>query len=359
MSYELMAILLLFLALMIIAAEFLWLFILAERQESHTKKYSEASRQIDAAFDAVLYAPTGESRKEEIAALAEFVGDNPLKMDILSGKILGVLMDGASEEERLEAAVAVNDAVKPLDFYARLLHEGGTYQKAYACRKVAAFYGEKEIPVIRELAFSRNRDLAYNAAMALSAFGDEDTVVRFILDGEKDARYSHRIILELIMTYTGDLRSLASRLFEQGGDYIKATVIKGLSDYRFPEFEPIYIDGLSSTNINLKIACIRALGRLGKPEYEHALIIAAHDKTWTVRAAAVTELGRMTTPNAADALTEATGDPEWWVRYNAAKALVAADPDLTHVEAVLKGYDKYAADAVKYALYRNYRLTGE
>lgn len=71
---------------MIIAAEFLWLFILAERQESHTKKYSEASRQIDAAFDAVLYAPTGESRKEEIAALAEFVGDNPLKMDILSGK---------------------------------------------------------------------------------------------------------------------------------------------------------------------------------------------------------------------------------------------------------------------------------
>ena len=46
-------------------------------------------------------------------------------------------------------------------------------------------------------------------------------------------------------------------------------------------------------------------------------------------------------------------------RYNAAKALVAADPDLTHVEAVLKGYDKYAADAVKYALYRNYRLTGE
>ena len=44
------------------------------------------------------------------------------------------------------------------------------------------------------------------------------------------------------------------------------------------------------------------------------------------------------------------------MRYNAAKTLVECDRTWEHIEAVLGGYDKFAADAVKYALYKKYDI---
>ncbi|MDA6259942.1 HEAT repeat domain-containing protein, partial [Escherichia coli] len=123
-----------------------------------------------------------------------------------------------------------------------------------------------------------NADVSYNAAMALSAFGDEESVAQFIINCEKNYRYSHRIILELLDVYGGDMLSLARRIFEQcDDDYIKSTIIKGISDFRFTEFEDMYIEGTDSKNNNIKIACIKALGKIGKKEYEQALITASRD----------------------------------------------------------------------------------
>lgn len=356
MNYGMIAIILLFVCLVVIAAEFLWLSVIAEKQESHTRKYDDAYRRISSMMDTILYAPTNETMQNEILSLKKFVGSDPIKMDTISTKTIQLLTDEDTDDAQKAAVCAINDVVKPLSFYKQLLYSGDPYEKAYACRKVAAFYEESELPVIRKLAFSKNKDLSYNAAMALAVFGDEDTLAEFILKCEKNYSYSHRIILELMSTYTGDIRTLAQKVFSKCDDYIGITVIKGLSDHNLVEFEDLYIDGLNSKNANLKAACIRALGNIGKPEYEHAIITAAHDKNWFVRSAAVKALGNIGTDSAKKALVEATKDQEWWVRYNAAKTLVEVDPELTYIETVLRGYDKYGADAVKYILYKTYPL---
>lgn len=359
MNYELIAILCLFICLILIAVELIWLYTLAEKHQIHARKNSEASRKIDAMYESILYHPTQEAMRNEIATMKRFIGRNPERMDTISSKIIGTLTSANVGDEQKAAVCALNEAVQPLAFYIRMLHTGNTYEKAFACRKVAAFSEDSELPAIRRLAFSKNQDLSYNAAMALASFGDEDTLVKYILGLQKNYNYSFRIIMELMSTFNGDLRSLARKILAGCDDYIRATVIKGLSDRAFTEFEPVYLDGLHSSNPNIKIACVRALGKLGKSEYEHPLITAAHDKNWMVRSAAVKELGRLNTEESKHALVEATKDSEWWVRYNAAKTLVKCDSDLTYVESVLSGYDRYGADAVKYNLYRTYNLQGE
>lgn len=358
MNYEALAFILLFVCLFVILLEFLWLSVIADKQETHRKKYDEATEKIDAMLQTVLFHPTEEALRNEVEALKKFVGSDILKVDILSNKILNLLVSDKTDDTQKTSLCMVNDAVRPLDIYVRLLHRGNTYEKAYACRKVAVFGKEDELPIIRKLAQSRNPDLAYNAVMALAAFGDEETLTARLLhcENERHCAYSHRVILEVMANYRGDLRSLSRKLLENGGDYMKATVIKGLSDHAFSDFADVYLEGLGSKNANLKCACVRALGRIARPEYEHPLITAAHDKSWIVRSAAAKELVRFPSDRTKQALVEATRDPEWWVRYNAAKALVKIDPDLTYVEQVLSGYDKYGADAVKFVLYKTYDL---
>lgn len=359
MNYEVIAVICLLICLFLIACELIWLYTLAEKQQIHARKNSENTRKINEMFETILYHPTEEALQNEIKTMKQFVGNDPRNMDAVSSKIIGILTSETAGDDQKAAVCALNEVVRPLDFYVRMLHNGSTYEKAFACRKVAVFYEDSELPTIRKLAFSKNQDLSYNAAMALASFGDEDTLVHYILGLQKNYSYSFRIIMELMSTYTGDLPSLARKILADCDDYIKATIIKGLSEKSFAEFESLYLDGMKSGNPNIKIACVRALGNLGKPDYEHPLITAAHDKNWMVRSAAVKELGRFPTETGKSALVEATKDTEWWVRYNAATALVKSDPELTYVESVLNGYDRYAADAVKYALYRNYNLREE
>lgn len=357
MSYEQIAILGIIICALVILAELLWLFSLAENQESHAKKFFAASEHIDNVLGMIEHYPTESTLKAETQALKEYVGDDQMRMDIISERILQILFMDQYDDEQKAAACYINDQIVPLNFYRNLLHNGNQYEKAFACRKIATFGGEEEIPEIQKLMDARNADVSYNAAMALSAFGDEDSIVRFILNCEKNYRYSHRIILELLDVYGGDLRPVAKRVFEQCDDeYIKSTVIKAISDYGFTEFEDLFIEGLDSKNTNIKIACIKALGRIGKKGYEQVLITASRDQNWVVRATAAKELGLLGTPKSLSTLEEMTQDKEWWVRYNAAKTLVECDVSWEHIESVLNGYDKFATDAVKYALYRKYDI---
>jgi hypothetical protein len=341
--------------LAVILVQYIWLAILSYRQENEKRKYNQAFRTIEELLESILYSPTVSSMNSEIQALYSFVGKDKVKMDILSSQTLELLVSSKTDDRQKAAIVAVTQKIKPMDFFIKMLHRGNTFEKAYGCRKAAVYYIESEIPYIRKLSKSKNKVLAYNAAMALSSFGDEEAVAEIIQSYQFNYECSFRIILELLDIYSGDICSLAKRIFQNCDEYIKATVIKGLSDYKLSEFEGVYFSGLSSKNINLKIACIQALGKIGKPEYEHLLITAAHDINWVVRSTAVKQLV-YNTDQTKKALVKATCDSEWWVRFNAAKTLVSIDPDLTYVENVLQGYDRYGSDAVKYILYRKYSL---
>ncbi|HOV69869.1 MAG TPA: HEAT repeat domain-containing protein [Clostridia bacterium] len=341
---------------LIILVEFLWLYILSARSESKTAARREAEEEISSRIENIIHSPTQSSMDKEVSALKNYVKKDRVKMDILSDMLLDIFMknDIMENEAKQKAIYLIYNAINPKEYYSALLRSGNTYDKAYACRKLSDFFAEDEVASIRSFAFSNNKDLAYNAAITLSMLGDEDSVAEVILSLQYNRRLSHRIIVEIIDKYSGDLTSLARKIMGKADEYILSSLIKALAKYKLEEFEDKYISYLREGSVNLKVAALRALGELGKTKYEHDFLVAVNSKNWIVRSAAVKAMKNIPTERILNAIMLATKDPEWWVRYNAAKSLVAVDKDFTYVEKILQGYDQFAAEAVKHALYQIY-----
>jgi HEAT repeat protein len=76
-------------------------------------------------------------------------------------------------------------------------------------------------------------------------------------------------------------------------------------------------------DLELRIACIRALGVLAHPAAEPAVIAGLSDQAWEVRAASAEAAGRIGLVSAAPLLVQALADGVWWVRFRSGEALSA------------------------------------
>jgi HEAT repeat protein len=276
-------------------------------------------------------------------------------MDILSETLKGLLSsdDIALVDEKQRAFYTIFTYIRPVDFYLTLLYNGNVYDKSFACRMLSLFFADSEISKIRKYVTSKNRDLTYNAALTLSSLGDEEGVMNAIIKFESNHELSHRVIVELLEGYSGDMNQLARKLLNNNNEYIKASVVKALAKYRIEGLAPAYGRYLIDGGKNLKIAAIKALGELGDTRFEHELIVASRSTEWEIRAAAVKALRNTVTVNTLEAVARSTKDSQWWVRYNAANSLVIMDRSRIYVNRILHDYDKYAIEVVRNALYHD------
>ncbi len=354
MTYELFAIIGILACLLILALEYLWLYILAVRQENSNKKYSLASKKSTKIVDALMYSPTVSSRENELKSLKKLVGDDNKILDMVYEKVNEYKKkdDGQFYASRAEIFDEIDSSLKPIQMYAEILRKGKTHDRCYACRRLADFNGVDYINDIGKLSEDKNRALAYNAAMALSTFGDTSRLVKYIVSIENDQKYSTRVVFELISHFTGDLVELVSLVLKNCNEQMKATIITAASPYALNEFADVYLAGAKSTDDNMKIACVKALSGLRDVQYEHDLIVAAKDKNWVVRISAIKGLSHFQTTEAIENVKTATKDKEWWVRQVAASSLINMSVKIKDIDEIMKGYDRYAADAVKNSLYR-------
>lgn len=358
-SYEILAAALIIIFTVLLCAEYLWLYVLSKKNEETDIQKREINSRIHAMTEAFLYSPTASSRETELTSLIEYIGDDPLKRDEASVQLIQLIK--RSEDippEKLRALGRLYESLNPIEFYSERLNKGNLYDKSYAARRLADFNASDKTEEIRKLLDDKHADVVYNAAMALSELGDMESVLVFAQKCENNRYYSHRVLLELFQTYSGDRAELVRRIFDERSDYIRATCIKAYTSDRIEALAPLYAEGVSSKDSNLKIACVKALAQLGSPDYEQKMITALNDKNWIVRLAAVAGLEKIASGRALEALVKAVRDEEWWVRNAAAKAIVNIDFQLVYVEKVLSGYDKYAADAVKNALYKQINMNG-
>ena len=358
-SYEILAAALIIIFTVLLCAEYLWLYVLSKKNEETDIQKREINSRIHAMTEAFLYSPTASSRETELTSLIEYIGDDPLKRDEASVQLIQLIK--RSEDippEKLRALGRLYESLDPIEFYSERLNKGNLYDKSYAARRLADFNASDKAEEIRKLLDDKHADVVYNAAMALSELGDMESVLVFARKCENNRYYSHRVLLELFQAYTGDRAELVRRIFDERSDYIRATCIKAYTSDRIEALAPLYAEGVSSKDSNLKIACVKALAQLGNPDYEQKMITALNDKNWIVRLAAVAGLEKIASGRALEALVKAVRDEEWWVRNAAAKAIVNIDFQLVYVEKVLSGYDKYAADAVKNALYKQINMNG-
>lgn len=358
-SYEILAAALIIIFLVLLCGEYIWLYVISKKNEETDMQKREINARIHGMIEAFLYSPTAATREAELSSLVDYIGDDPVKKDEAAVQFVQ-LMRRADDipSEKLGTIGLLYEKLDPVKFYDEVLEKGNYYEKSYAARRLADFNAADRIEDIRELLDDKHPDVVYNAAMALSELRDTDSVVVFAKKCENNMYYSHRLLLELLQKYSGDRVSLVRRLYGECNDYIKATAVKAYTSERLEELADLYTEGMSGRNTNLKIACVKALAGIGKPEHEQKMTIALNDKNWIVRLAAVSGLERIGTETALASLVKATQDEEWWVRNAAAKAIVNIDFKLVYVEKVLNGYDKYAADAVKNALYKQINMNG-
>lgn len=350
MKVELLSVIGLLLCLIIIGIEYIIHYRLAERQDEHSVRETNINRRMTIRVDGVLRAPTRSCLDSELKAIAEDIDGNYEAYEITI-QVMNEVKEkrGDSVEKLIDE---VKNEVKPVEIYAKMLDDGDVYHKGYALRRLADLGAVEYKDTMIECLDSKNRDLAYNSAMALALMGDVENVARYIMSIENDRQYSGRIINEFFDDFNGNRADLANCLFEQCNDYMKSTIIKALVPYKIEEFRPMYLEGFSGKNFGMKVACIKALAAFGNPEDEQLLQIAAKDKEWVIRAAAVRGLSLLDSPSALKSVKTALTDKEWWVRQTAANAITNMDISPSDLEDILGGYDRFAADAVKAVLYK-------
>ena len=358
MQYELLAVASVIVCLLLLGGEYLWLTILAKRQEDTKNQYAAASRRIQSMVEGILYSPTDASRRNETALLKELMGNDTRLFEMISAQLCFWEEYGDAETFGDKEAVidSVYAALDPVRLFSDILRSGDKYRIGYACRRLADYDAYEYLEEIDRLSRSRNRSIAYNAAMALARLGYTEGVAAYLLQIQSDRRYSFRIVHELFATFSSDRAELAAQVLEKCDEHMKTVILKSIAPYGFERFHALYREGAVSRSTDMRIACVRALGVLADPADEHTLLTAARDREWVVRSAAVKSLQRLGTPAAIQGVKDATRDKEWWVRQAAAYSLIDMHVNIGEIEEVLGGYDKYAADAMKYALYRSVRL---
>lgn len=351
MKAELLCIIAFLLCLAIIGIEYIIHYRLAERQDEHSIREQNMTHRMNIRVDAVLRAPTRLCQKNEIKAMSEDIGDD-FEAYETAIKIMDRIREKCGDGKVEKLIEIIKEEVNPIGIYSKMLDEGDDYHKGYALRRLADLGAEEYRDRMIEFLDDKNRDLAYNSAMALVQFGDVENVAHYIMRIEDDRKYSGRIINEIFDDFKGDRSELAKSLFEQCNDYMKSTIIKAVVRYKIEEFRPMYIEGFSGKDFGMKVACIKALAAFGNPGDEQLLQIAAQDKEWVIRASAVRGLSLLHTKSALDTVKVALTDKEWWVRQTAAKAITEMDISPRDLEDILGGYDRFAADAVKSVLYK-------
>ncbi len=354
MQSEWIAIAAIILCLFVLTIEYLWLGILAKRRFDSHNRYKTISLKVTKMVEGILYSPTASSRQNEIEALKKLMDKDWRVFEMIDTqlKFWEAYGDETTLGNKAQVIADIYEAMAPIELFSNILKRNNKYTVGYACRRLADLEAGDYLEDIQELAKDKRRDVAYHAAMALARFGNAQGVADFIIRIENDKQYSFRLVNELFDSYHGDRVELAKLVFEQCGEYMKINVIKAIAHFRLAEFEEMYIEGTVSKNTGMRIACVKALSDLADPKNEQILITASRDKDWVVRSSAVKGLGKINTPNSIKGIKEATQDKEWWVRQAAAGALLDLNVNITDLEDILGGYDKYAADALKYALYR-------
>jgi len=173
----------------------------------------------------------------------------------------------------------------------------------------------------------------------------------------RDRRALHWVLKhpESLARRTPRSRVAVLRGFGRGGlPIITAALDRGVADPKMERamIETLGLGGrreatavierrLAADDVDVRVAAVRALGRIGGPACAPSLIPRLADPEWPVRAQAARALGTTGDPAAIEPLAARLTDRAWWVRRHAAYALLALGEAGT---AALRGIARHSPD---------------
>lgn len=237
-----------------------------------------------------------------------------------------------------------------MDREIRRLHQRSIYSKALACRRLGCYRSKKAIPFLLESVAAPNIDVKYNALLAISKIGDEESLAAALTGPCNCLLLSERSLIEILDSYEGDKASLFRRVLPQASDFLASALIRSAGNSNLLELADEISKQLKARSTERRIAAIKALGSLKISNYENELAAALEDSDWRIRAVAAKALGEAGTRRSVEALKNALRDREWWVRHNAAHSLVHLGASQDLLRELEQGSDRFALEMFKFVL---------
>ncbi|WEK54063.1 MAG: HEAT repeat domain-containing protein [Candidatus Cohnella colombiensis] len=249
-------------------------------------------------------------------------------------------------EEHDEQLILLIQQTKIHGYLEKMLLSKSVYKQALACR----YAGDINIQSLRDLVYklikSESNVVVYHVLLALSKLGDLNRLSESLYANANNINLSFRAVVEVLSVFTGSKEELFKATIEHSDNYIKGVLIKMAVDQQCEGLMDYYIQFLSSTDKNLKIACVRAIAQCEGEANEQQLIDCLDDEMWEVRAAAAKGLENIGTKKSFESLSRGVSDKEWWVRQNAAVALVSIPGGMDYAKKIIDGKDRYASEAI-------------
>jgi len=201
-------------------------------------------------------------------------------------------------------------------------------QRNSQMRSDAAFFlglarARKAKEFLRERLKDRNDSVAYNCALSLAKMGAIDTVSDILIRYCNCKNYSRDSLLCILFELGNSVcESLLQRLLKEKKDSLRILIIDVLGHYIYFSAGKAILNLFNLSNNNeLRIHCIKAIGRMEYIEALPTLRRCLDNPDWVIRSQAISAIGKIGDINIENKLVEKLGDENWWVRYRAAEVL--------------------------------------
>ncbi len=236
----------------------------------------------------------------------------------------------------------------------RALRDDSPWRRELAARRLALLPSPPSRRALRRALVGGPELVTLAAAAALAQHRDRAALRWVLAHGPGLSHRTPRATVALLRSFgPRTLPDIAAAL-ERGttNPRLERAMIEALGLGCFQAAGAAIAARLQSSELDVRVASARALGRLKSDQASVPLMLALDDPEWPVRAQAAWALGRIGTPEAVAPLVARLSDLAWWVRRHAAYALLElGEPGhraLTEVGA--RAPDPYARDMACEAL---------
>ena len=235
-----------------------------------------------------------------------------------------------------------------------LLEEDDPMRREQAARRLGLLPSRASRPALRRAMVKGPDFVTFAAARALARHRDLASLRWLYAHPAPIAQRPIAALSGLLRTFGPGARSLLIAALEKGIPEMRleCATLDALGLTRCRSARGAIERRLSDARPEVRIAAVRALGRLGMGEAVASLMAALDDEAWPVRAQAARALGRLRAVPAIEALSDRVSDLSWWVRRHAAYALAHIGGEGLDVlcELAARSPDPYAREMAREAL---------
>jgi len=207
----------------------------------------------------------------------------------------------------------------------RALRDDSPWRRELAARRLGLVATQASRRALRRGMVRGPEPVTLAAALALARLRDRSALRWVLAHPGSFARRTPRARVALLRAFGRGALPVVAEVLEKGASdaRMERAMIETIGLGGLRAAAPAIERRLAAEDVDVRVAAVRALGRLKSAGFAPALVARLADPEWAVRAQAARALGLAGDATAVEPLASCLTDRAWWVRRHAAYALLA------------------------------------